>query len=429
MSESTTRLPGLTLTERAFDVPLDHERPEGERITVFAREAVATGKEEKDLPWLLFLQGGPGFGAPRPVEKSGWVKRASEEFRVLLFDQRGTGRSTPVCDRTLARLAGARAQADYLSLFRADSIVRDAECIRRELVGDDGRWSVLGQSFGGFCALTYLSFHPAGLREVLFTGGLPPLAASAEDVYRRTFERVRERNRRYYERYPADVERARAIATHLAAHDVELPGGGPLTPRRFQQLGMGFGMSDGFEPVHYLIEDAFVVGPEGPELSTVFLRGFENLLPFDTNPIYAALHEPCYCQGEASDWAAERVRAEQDGFEASGGGPLFFTGEMVFPWMFDDYARLRPLKEAAGILARKDDWPPLYDAERLRANEVPCAAAVYYDDMYVEHEYSAQTARAVRGMRTWVTNEFDHNGLRAHGDVILERLLALARGL
>jgi len=429
MSERTTRLRGLTLTEREFRLPLDHERPDGEHITVFAREAVATDKEEQDLPWLLFLQGGPGFGSPRPTERGGWLKRATDEFRVLLLDQRGTGRSTPACDRTLARLTDARAQADYLALFRADSIVRDAEWIRRELAGEERPWSVLGQSFGGFCALTYLSLHPEGLREVLFTGGLPPLEASVEDVYRKTFARVRDRNRRYYERYPADVERARAIADHLAAREVELPGGGPLSPRRFQQLGAGFGMSDGFEQVHYLIEDAFVAGPEGPELSTVFLRGIENALPFDTNPIYAALHEPCYCQGRASDWAAERVRAEQDGFDASGQGPLLFTGEMVFPWMFDEYVRLRPLKDAAEILARKDDWPPLYDSERLRTNAVPCAAAVYYDDMYVECEYSDATARAVLGMRTWVTNEYDHNGLRAHGDVILERLLALARGL
>ena len=47
--------------------------------------------------------------------------------------------------------------------LRADGIVRDAELIRQELGVE--RWSILGQSFGGFCAMTYLSFAPDGLRD------------------------------------------------------------------------------------------------------------------------------------------------------------------------------------------------------------------------------------------------------------------------
>ena len=89
---------------------------------------------------------------------------------MLLLDQRGTGRSAPVNRRTLARL-GPQAQADRLTHFRADSIVLDAELIRRELT--DEPWSVLGQSFGGMCTVTYLSFAPHGIREALITAGCP----------------------------------------------------------------------------------------------------------------------------------------------------------------------------------------------------------------------------------------------------------------
>jgi hypothetical protein len=60
------------------------------------------------------------------------------------------------------------------ALRRADSIVRDAELVRKVLVPLKGRWSILGQSFGGFCCLSYLSLAPEGLAEVLITGGLPP---------------------------------------------------------------------------------------------------------------------------------------------------------------------------------------------------------------------------------------------------------------
>jgi hypothetical protein len=34
----------------------------------------------------------------------------------------------------------------------------------------------------------------------------------------------------------------------------------------------------------------------------------------------------------------------------------------------------------------------------------------------------------VRGLRTWLTSEYEHNGLRADGGRILGRLLDLARG-
>src|SRR3954452_15086564 len=185
------RPPGLVLTEHELEVPLDHAAPDGEQITVFAREVA--DPDGLDRPFLVYFQGGPGFEASRPADASSpaWLGRALKDFRVLMLDQRGTGRSTPVDD-----LPGRtpQEQADYLQHFRADSIVRDAELLR-EALGVE-RWSILGQSFGGFCAMTYLSFAPGGLREAFFTGGVPPLGQRIDDAYRITFELARERTRR-----------------------------------------------------------------------------------------------------------------------------------------------------------------------------------------------------------------------------------------
>ena len=89
------RQPGVVLTDHTFTVPLNHDDPGGEQITLYARELTAVGKAEADLPWLLYLQGGPGHGGPRPAGRDEWLGRALEEYRVLLMDQRGTGRSTP----------------------------------------------------------------------------------------------------------------------------------------------------------------------------------------------------------------------------------------------------------------------------------------------------------------------------------------------
>ena len=163
----TYRVPGAILTEREHTVPLRHGSPGGGTLTVFTREVAAP--DGANRPYLVFFQGGPGFEATRPTSPpSGWMRRALADYRVLLLDQRGTGRSSPVG----SQLPGAtpEAQADYLTRFRADAIVRDAEHIRREL--GVARWSVLGQSFGGFCAMTYLSIAPDGLAEAFITGGL-----------------------------------------------------------------------------------------------------------------------------------------------------------------------------------------------------------------------------------------------------------------
>ena len=421
------RIPGMVVRDHTFALPLDYTKPD-QTISVYARELVAPDKEESNLPYLVYFQGGPGSGSPRPTADSGWIMRALQDYRVLLLDQRGTGRSTPITAQTLAGFPGPQAQADYLMYFRADNIVRDAEAIRQQLIGAKP-WSILGQSYGGFCAMRYLSASPEGLKEVMITGGIPSLTRPADDVYRATYRRVVDKNRLFYQRYPDDAALVRRIVDHLRAHAVQLPGGGDLTVQRFLQLGLQFGMSGGFEAVHYLLEEAFVTGADGQAvLNWNFLFHLEQMQNFDTNPIYTLLQEACYTQGSASNWSAQRLLAEFPEFASDGAESVLFTGEMVYPWMLDAYTQLRPLKEAANILAATAAWPQLYDVQRLKRNTVPVAAAVYYDDMYVHREFSEETAAVVPNMKLWVTNEYEHNGLRAGGDAVLGRLLAMLRG-
>jgi pimeloyl-ACP methyl ester carboxylesterase len=423
---SSYRQPGTVVTDRVFRVPLDHGVPDGEPIEVFAREVVASDAAAADLPWLVYLQGGPGCAAQRPVGRDDWLDRALRDYRVLLLDQRGTGRSTPANRQTLAGLGSPGAQAEYLSHFRADAIVSDAEVIRRQVTGGKP-WSVLGQSFGGFCAVTYLSMAPDGVREAFFSGGLPGLDTTADDVYRRTYPAVAAKSRAHYERYPRDVERAWRIAAKLAEAPVRLPGGTLLTVAAFQSLGLMLGASTGSHTLHYLLEDPFA----GGELNDDFLYRTESILTFASAPLYAVLHEAIYSQGPATRWSAQRIRAEFAEFDAvkalENQEPVLFTGEMIYPWMFENDPVLAPLADAAEELAQRDGWAPLYDAGRLAGNEVPAAAAIYFHDMYVPTEFSLRTADAIRGLRPWVTSEFEHDGLRVSNGV-LDRLIALVRG-
>ena len=413
MRVETHRARGLILAGHEFELPVDHDRPDGPTLRVFAREVVSRKRERDELPWLVFFQGGPGFEAARPFKPGSptWLERALKDYRVLLLDQRGTGRSTPV--GALADMSPEE-QADYLKHFRADGIVRDAELIRNELGVE--RWSVLGQSFGGFCVTRYLSAAPEGLAEAFLTGGLPPLEAHPDDIYRATYRRMLARNRDYYGRYPEDRERVRGIVERLDAEEVRLPSGDRLTSRRFRALGNMLGMSDGFERLHYLVEL--------PVDSPAFLHDAEGgvTLSYARNPIYAVLHEACYGQGFATRWSAERVLPDE--FRED---PTLFTGEHVYPWMFEDYGALRPLHDVAQLLA-EHVWPDLYDVGRLARNDVPAAAAVYANDLYVEREYSEEAAAAIRGLQAWVTSEYEHDGLRADGSRVLGRLIDLVRG-
>ncbi|OXV09009.1 hypothetical protein Egran_03224 [Elaphomyces granulatus] len=347
-------VPGkLRVSELFFDVPVDYSKPADGSIRLFARSArhtlAQTEKDDRQLPWLVYLTGGPGFGCQQPQDYP-WIRSVLDkgyqvsnvcfshccldERKVLFLDQRGTGMSSTITAATLAPKGNAFKQAEYLQHFRADSIVRDCEAIRQYLTADYPedirKWSILGQSFGGFCAVTYLSKSPEGLKEVFIAGGLPPLVRGPDPVYQRTYFKVEERNKAYYAKFPEDAERVKKILGHLKSKKVRLPSDGTLTPRRFQQLGIFLGMHGGLDTIHDIvlrsINDLDVFGfLTRPTLSIIDSYG-----GFDNHIIYAVLHEAIYCQGQTSQWSAGRIRGVLPRFQLDEHqSQVFFTGEMV----------------------------------------------------------------------------------------------------
>lgn len=81
ISSRAHHIPGrLKVTELIFDVPLDHSSPtNGKTIRIFGRTAEraetpaappAAGQKPKQLPYLVYLPGGPGFGCPPPQDQA-----------------------------------------------------------------------------------------------------------------------------------------------------------------------------------------------------------------------------------------------------------------------------------------------------------------------------------------------------------------------
>lgn len=476
-------------------MPKDHHDPKGNKITIFCRRVrrhnkpiipLSKDEEARDAqkPYLVFCQGGPGKPAPQVVKSVQNTKFLDRGYQMLYIDYRGTGLSMPVTAATLTKAGDAYAQADYLKLFRADNIVRDLEAIRQRLTADfppeARKWSLHGQSYGGFVALTYLSFYPSGLREVFITAGLAPVGHTASEVYKSLYKKVKDRNEAYLAKYPEDSETLRRLVMGLHRRgSVPLPGGGKLTARRLMSLGSIFDGHGGLDRVHNLLLRMRADLDQFEMLTWPTLSELELATSIDGNPLYALLHEAIYCDGTRSNWAAFRVgrkvpelvwlRDEQrptrkmpGDFDAAEtdtdatkeysntapppppppppappqtkapvhgipveGQPYYFSGEMIYPFFFEDQPQLAFVAEAAHLLATFDGWGPLYDQEQLRRNEVPVYAVSYTDDMCVDAAMARETAAMIRGCRMHETNALYHNAVRAHPDEVYDMLFKL----
>lgn len=402
---------GLRIEKHRLTLPLVWGAKSDLRmIDVFAR--VITRRDGEDLPYLVYLQGGPGSEAPRPGDGNpSWLKTALERYRVVMIDQRGTGLSTPVGDELLEMSVSEA--TEYATHLRADSIVRDCEAFREHLGAD--QWSLLGQSFGGFCTLHYLTKFPDSIAHAYFTGGLPAVGRTADEIYALTYEKMAEKSAQYFRWFPEDAERMQQLHDLAFDGELRLPNGDAVSPSMLKSLGHLLGMSNGAERLHWLLEH--------DPWSNAFRHDLESALPFRLrNPLYLILHESSMSDGVRTAWAAARVRPEE--FDED---PLLLTGEHLMPEWFDELPAWRPWSDVANALADVD-WPKLYDENALRLSGARGAAAVYYGDVYVPFEHSMETAELLPDVRPWVTSEYEHDGLRSSNGKVLRHLFELAHG-
>ena len=411
MSTVIRTLQDLTVEEHTLTVPLVWGDPADHRtIDIFARVVAREGGES--LPYLVFLQGGPGHEAPRPFHSStspAWLDEALAHYRLLLLDQRGTGLSTPVGDHDLAR--GAEAVAEHLTHLRADAIVRDCEAMREHLGATT--WSVLGQSFGGFTTLAYLSTDAASLEDVFITGGLSAVGRHPDDVYALCYDKMRDASERYYRRFPEHRDAMRRLVDLADAGGIVLPDGEVVSRSRLRSVGSALGTNDGWQTLWSILE-------RDPS-SNAFRYDLMHAMPYDgRNPLYFAFHESSYADGHATRWSAERT--EPTDFRDD---PTLFTGEHIRREWTETVPAFQPWRDVALHLA-EFEWPSIYDAAAISASGATGAAAVYINDVYVPYEFSLETAKLLPGVQLWQTSEYEHNGLRS--GPVLSHLIDLAQG-
>ncbi|EED16389.1 proline iminopeptidase, putative [Talaromyces stipitatus ATCC 10500] len=377
-------------------VPLDYSKPESRTIRLFARTATrysnpivpSTAAKKVQPPFLVFFTGGPGAGNPAPQESPITSFMIDYGYDIVYLDYRGTGNSSPISAETLELIGGPTEQAQYPRLFRADALVKDCEVVRQCLTDNYPpelkKWTIFGQSFGGAVSLNYFSFYPEGVRECFITAGLGSLRTQPEELYARMYKRVIKRNKDYYAKYPADVGLVKDVASHIrklgGQEGILLPTAGRLTVQRLMTLRLHFGGDGGFDRIH----DLFTKLKADLDIYGFFTRpslhAFEQSMTWDIVPIYA-MHDSWMVNGPgiASNWTADRVGKTlgtfpwlaEDWQQSSDNEPLYFSGGMLYPFLFDTYAGLVKIKEAAQLIAKFDDWPYLYDEKQLAKNEFP----------------------------------------------------------
>ncbi len=181
-----------------LDVPEDRRHPQGRRLSLFVAVLPANTLSPKPDP-LVLLAGGPGQAASTLgpfAAQLGAIRRTRD---IVLIDQRGTGRSSPLDCRAFAPDEHAEFDIDPVpksllcawqlaekgvdaSQYTTSAWVADLEAMRAAL--GYRRLNLWGGSYGSRVAQEYLRRHPDRVRSVVLDGVAPPSMRISFDVWR-----------------------------------------------------------------------------------------------------------------------------------------------------------------------------------------------------------------------------------------------------
>lgn len=177
------------------EVPLDHDVPDGETISLFVRRLPATGDR---IGGLFFNFGGPGAGAADLITQFRIPDAVRERFDIVGMDPRGVGQSSPLdCGLDPATLYNAdptiedetdaaalvaistryvndceAAKGDVLPHLGTNDVARDMDLIRAGM-GDD-QLSYVGYSYGTSIGQAYAELFPGRVRAMILDGLVDP---------------------------------------------------------------------------------------------------------------------------------------------------------------------------------------------------------------------------------------------------------------
>ncbi len=194
------RLPKLAQAVQCgtLDVPEDRQHPNGRRLSIFVAVLPANTLTPKPDP-LVLIAGGPGQAASTLGPFAAQLALVRRTRDIVLIDQRGTGRSSPLDCRAFAPDEHAEFDIDPVpksllcawqlaakgvdaSQYTTSAWVADLEAMRDAL--GYRQWNVWGGSYGTRVAQEYLRRYPERVRSLVLDGVAPPSMRISFDVWR-----------------------------------------------------------------------------------------------------------------------------------------------------------------------------------------------------------------------------------------------------
>jgi pimeloyl-ACP methyl ester carboxylesterase len=222
------RLPNFPTAAQCgeLEVPENRAEPGGRTIRIFAAVLPANTLTPKEDP-LVIVAGGPGQAASTLAPFAGRLAEVRRTRDVVLIDQRGTGRSSPLdcaafkpredeafdldpLPRARACVGELKAQGVDPAQYTTTAWIADLEAMRAAL--GYARWNLWGGSYGTRVAQEYYRRHPERVRTLTLDGVAPPGLIITLDVWP-----TREAALAAIFAHCATSERCRAVHPDLAA--------------------------------------------------------------------------------------------------------------------------------------------------------------------------------------------------------------------
>lgn len=183
-TRSDNRPPSRNTVERLISVPLDPIQQSTKKFDLYYFVRMpATGKATKTI---LYCAGGPGEIVQGPTVGTTAADFLTENgYNVVYFHQRGAGYSQiPASNR-------------YDHFLRTSFVVEDLEAIRRDFLGEHGKWDgIIGWSYGTVVAQEYTRIHRNSVDRLILIGPMSrDKFKSSADVFDEIVKEIRRTDR------------------------------------------------------------------------------------------------------------------------------------------------------------------------------------------------------------------------------------------